>query len=123
MKEMSNYLLTAQEHSLIGSSVPEKYRKQPYIPLAVLDNEISAKECDKIRQLERTLSPVPGFFWDKKYVECTMTLEPLELNENSESYRETKRDPILIELSLPMDIDYNEGFPYAREDKPRVKLI
>ena len=45
-----NYLLTAQEHALFGSTVDKKYQEKPHTPLTVVDGKISVKKCNEQRK-------------------------------------------------------------------------
>ncbi|MBU0907216.1 MAG: hypothetical protein KKE05_03610 [Nanoarchaeota archaeon] len=44
-------IYTAQEHILMGDTVPAKYLAQPHKPLGVIDGTITVEECDGPRQM------------------------------------------------------------------------
>lgn len=122
---MNRGLLTLQEHILFGSSYQdEKYLDNPYVPLLVLDGKVSVEECDKKRRLGDKLSNVPGGYWGEKYFQCDMSVEVLNLDNNSDKYGQTVRDPALVKLSHYFEKmkDFSSEFPYMRESKPRVEL-
>ncbi len=121
---MKNELLTAQEHKLFGSNVDEKYSANPYTPIAVQDGTIPINECNNQRQSEGKLSNIVGIYWGQKYLRCDMSLEPLDLDKNSDNYGKTLRDPALIKLDYPLENmeDFSNNFPNKRENKPRVLL-
>ena len=120
---MNNELLTKQEHNLFGSTM-DKYIDNPYIPIAILKGDMSAEECDSKRRLEGKLSKIAGCYWGQKYLNCTMSLEPLNLNRKSRNYSETMQSPALIKLAVPYEKtpDFSSKFPHARENDPRVEL-
>ena len=124
MERINNDYLTAQEHLLFGSSLSEKYTNNPYTPIIVL-NGMSVEECNNERCLEGKLKITSGAYWNQKYLDVTMSIEPLNLDKSSSHYGETVSDPALIKLGIPFSKvkDFSSTFPYAREDKPRVKLI
>lgn len=121
---MNNNILTSQEHKIFGSSNSgEKYENNPYTPLAILDGRMSVEECNRGRIEKGTLENIAGSFWGIKYIKCEMSLEPLNLNEDSKEYGQTMQDPILTSISIPMDIVpiFKNKFPNARQE-PKVEL-
>ena len=119
---MNNNLLTVQEHSLIGSTTKE-FENFPYTPLAVLKKEMSIESCDIQRRLEEIIS-TSGIYWGEKYIECKMSLEPLNLDKSSNNYGETMRDPVLIKkfIFYRKMLNLSKSFPYTRIKKPKVEL-
>jgi hypothetical protein len=115
-------ILTAQEHKLIGSTVDEKYKQQPYKPLCIVD-EASIEKCNKERLEIKLLGAVCVSYWGTKGNFGTATLEPLDTNAGSETYGQTIRDPVLIEIIV--DTGFNEDlrdkFPFKRGE-PKVRL-
>ncbi|MBN2454536.1 hypothetical protein JXB11_03240 [Candidatus Woesearchaeota archaeon] len=108
-------LLTAQEHKIIGSSIDEKYKQEPYKPLSVIDNKCSAEECDGLRKRIVQIYGL-GAYWGKKST-VAVSIEPLVLNPSSADYGRTVRDPVLLdenaqEANIPRD--KRDKFPYRR---------
>jgi hypothetical protein len=122
--KINNRYLTAQEHHLFGSTLPEIYTSSPYTPRVVIDGEISAEECNEVRKKFVFLDQVPGVYWGVKFIQCRMSLEELNLNRDSPDYGQTLRDPALLGLNYKLEGvgDLSEQFPYKRESSPRVEL-
>ena len=77
----SNNILTYEEHKKIGSGVNEKYKSNPYKPIAIINGEFSPEECQEKRQIKREMVGLEGVF----------RLEDLNLDKNSKHYGEIKR--------------------------------
>ena len=120
---MNNELLTLQEHNLFGSTISE-YSGNPYVPIIIQKGLMSVEDCNIQRRLEGKLDNIAGIYWGQKYLDCTMSLERLNLDSKSKYYGETLRDPALIEFRIPCEVvkDLSGSFPYARESIPRVEL-
>jgi hypothetical protein len=122
---MNNWYLTGQEHKLIGSSEydPENKNGINYIPIAVLKKYLTVKECSEERIRVGSLGSLSGCWWGKKYADCVMTLEPLDIDRDSETYGHTLRDPVLIKIEHYFDHlpDFSKEFPFLR-DGPIVRL-
>jgi hypothetical protein len=119
---MDNFLLTAQEHQLFFSGIPDKYTSRPHTPIHVIDGTISVEECNELRQGESKLDGIMGSYWGLNFASCSMTIEPLDTESGSETYGQTARDPVLIRTSFPHEMqDLSDEFPYRR-DGPVVRL-
>lgn len=110
-------ILTAQEHGLMGSTVDDKYTKKPYVPLIVVDGEMSVEECNKQRRSKGFLEGCLGRYYGKKGF-AYVHLEPLVVEKDSKRYGQTVQDPML--LGNPMENcerskDLSNQFPYGRD--------
>ena len=108
---MSNLILTAQEHKLFGGGVPDKYEKKPYTPMAIIDEELSVEECNRLRKEKEKSDPIEGAFvgyWGVRGLSGRITLEHLVLDKNSPYYGQTVRDPVLVEVENLFRDDFND---------------
>lgn len=126
-----NFLLTAQEHALFGSSVAQKYKEKPYTPLAVIDDVIEVLECDRRRD-EKILDNIFASFYGEvkvneirgKFWQGGCTLEPLVVDKNSDNYGETEEDPMLIYVRKITAANVRQlPFPFARGEIRVMKGI
>jgi hypothetical protein len=111
------YELTPQEHRLCGSTCG--YHDHPYRPVGVSEGRFSAEECNKIRQEAKTYT-VLAVYWGDIGIGGKATLEPLELDTDSDDYGNTLRDTMLVRVdSFDVYNEQNKEIPYKREE-PRV---
>jgi len=124
-KKVKEYeLFTEQEHKLIGSSTGPKYLREPYKPLAVVDNKLSPEECDKLRREHFKGKSIGGIvnYYGVEGAFGEISIEPINTNPKSKNYGCTQRDPVLLSTDREGGIeDERDKFPYKRS-KPKVKI-
>lgn len=113
---------TPQEHKLIGSGVDKKYDENPHTPLSVFDGDISAEEANEMRKRQKTMETIPAY-WGIQGSVGNMTMEELNLDERSDHYGETVRDPILMSSDNDSKVnkDFTNRFPFKRGE-PIAKI-
>lgn len=124
-----NFLLTAQEHALFGSTVDKKYQEKPHTPLTVVDGKISVKKCNEQRKRFPSLDNIIAAFYGEvnageiigSFWQGGCTLEPLILNAKSKNYGQTQRDPELLYVNGAVASGQNQReFPFKRVISPPV---
>jgi len=116
------YLLTPQEHALVGSGVP-KYSERWYTPLAVQEGE-NIEEISRERMKNGTARFLYIFwtrdgksleFHERDYDGCIPAeLAPLNLETG-----ETLHDPRPVDKSLEWNPKYKERFKLRVETPPQ----
>lgn len=116
-------LLTPQEHMIVGSTIG--YKERPYTPLAVIKQQLSSEECDKLRKEHfrgRLHGGIVGYYGARGNF-GDFSIEPLDTNPNSRNYGQTIKDPVLLSTDGEnFQEDYRKDFPYRRAE-PEVRLI
>lgn len=110
---MGRGILTAQEHELMGSSIEDEYKSQPYKPECVIDNKLTVEECNQERRKRRTIPDLGQYFGRRGFAD--ISLEELDLDPNSISYGHTIIDPQFVRWTNPLESCEKTTFPYQRE--------
>jgi hypothetical protein len=115
-EKVDNYLLTPQEHKLIGSTVYEILYQHPHTPIAVQEGASVTKV--KMLRAGKTLEVISDFYniFIEGEMNITVTLEPLGPNGKTirdpqvlpgKGYDHTKAKPI-------------DDFPYRRAELDNI---
>lgn len=100
---------TCQEQILMGGTISEeRYKKEPYKPLGVIDNTMSIESANMWRRMIKKIY-VLGVYFGLDGRRVGISLEPLDERGN------TIRDPVLLDKDdNPLPTQYGNDFPYRR---------